>query len=84
MTLIRLFPFLIGEFVPEDDDHWRCFLLLWDICAMVCVFETSKDKALQLAWLVQTYLEAFTSTYGASYITPKFHHLVHLPDQIIM
>jgi len=46
-------------------------------------YETSKDKALQLAWLVQPYLEAFTSIYGASYITPKFHHLVHLPDQII-
>lgn len=84
MTLIRLLPFIIGEFVPEDDDHWECFLLLWDICAMVCTYETDKNKALQLAWLIQTYLEAFSSIYGASNITPKFHYLVHLPEQVTL
>ena len=28
MTLVQLLPFVIGELVPEDDDHWHCFLLL--------------------------------------------------------
>ena len=76
--------FLIGHFVEEDDDHWSCFLLLWDICSIVCSPCVTKDDSLSLAWFVQMYIESFKYLYGERHITPKMHHLAHLPEQIIM
>lgn len=50
-----------------------------------CVFnEVTQNDSLHLAWLVQTYLESFKDLYGGSSITPKMHHLVHLPEQILL
>lgn len=82
MTLTRLLPFIIGEYVASDDEHWECFLLLWDISSMACAFEVSESDATHLAWLVETYLEGYKSLYETSLI-PKMHYLVHLPQQII-
>ena len=84
MMLITLLPCLVGAFVDEEDDHWSCFLSLWDICSMASSYGATIDDAHRLAWLVQTYLESFKDLYGDKYITPKMHHLVHLPEQIIM
>jgi hypothetical protein len=83
MTLIRLFPFLIGDYVEDDDDHWECFRLLWAICDMSCSFQVAADDPTKLAWLVQAYLEAFTTLYSPEYkVTPKMHYLIHLPKQM--
>ena len=84
MTLIRLLPFMVGDLIEEEDEHWDCFLLLWDICSLVCAYEVTQNDSLHLAWLVQTYLESFKDLYGGSSITPKMHHLVHLPEQILL
>ena len=84
MTLMCFLPFMIGNYVPVDDEHWECFLLLWDICSMVCAYDMTSNDSVHLAWLVQTYLESFTHLYGESCITPKMHHMVHLPEQIIL
>ena len=73
---------MIGEFVGKEDSHWLCFLLLWDICSVASAFEVTEADAVHLAWLVEVYLEAFTSLYGTS-VTPKMHYLVHLPQQIM-
>ena len=59
MTLIRLLPFMIGSHVEKNDNHWECFLQLWDICSMVCAFEVPTSDATYLAWLVEAYVEEF-------------------------
>ena len=48
MTLVRHLPLFIGDLVDRDDDHWECFLLLWDICSVVCSFELTTDDATHL------------------------------------
>jgi len=78
MTLIRLLPFMIGEFVEMDNSHWNCLLQLWDICSIVCAFEVTDSDAIHLAWLIEAYLEEFFDVP----MTPKLHYLVHLPKQI--
>ena len=82
MTLIRLLPFMIGSYVEKNDNHWECFLQLWDICSMVCVFEVTTSDATYLTWLVEAYLEEFFVLYDVP-MTPKLHYLVHLPRQIL-
>ena len=84
MTLMRLLPFLIGDYV-EYDDHWRRYLILLAICDKCCAFEISPSDPTKLAWLIQTYLESFVSLYTPKYsVIPKMHYLVHLPKQMIM
>ena len=53
MTLLRLLPFMIGKMIEEDDDHWQCFLLLWDIGSLVNSFEVTQRDTVHLAWLVK-------------------------------
>lgn len=75
---------MVGNLVEEDDQHWSCFLLLWEICSIALAFEISANDTVKLAWLVEMYLEAFAALYGATSLTPKMHHLVHLPQQILL
>ena len=63
-TLIRLLPLAIGNFVHEDDNHWKTFLLFWDICNMALAFEMREEDAGHLAWLVEAYLESFCLLYS--------------------
>ena len=39
---------MIGNYVPSDDEHWECFLLLWHICSAVCAYEISPDDSVYL------------------------------------
>ena len=77
MTLIRLLPFMIGNYVERNDKHWECFLQLCDICSMVCEVTTS-----DATHLVEAYLEEFFILYNVL-MTLKLHYLVHLPQQIL-
>ena len=61
MTLTCLLPIMIRGYVPSNDEHWECFLLLWDICSMICVYEMTSDD---LVWMMQTYMECFEHLYG--------------------
>ena len=72
---------MIGSFVETDNDHWHCFLQLWDICSIVCAFEVTDSDAIHLAWLVEAYLEELSTLYRIT-MTPKLHYLLHLPKQI--
>ena len=81
-TLIRLLPFILGEFVPEDDEHWQCLLILWDISNLVSSFSVTEGDAANLAWFVEVFLEQYTKLYGP-HLTPKMHYLVHLPGDML-
>lgn len=63
-TLIRFIPLAIGEFIPEDNDHWQCFLVFWDICNLCLAYEVTEEHAGNLSWLVETYLESFSCLYS--------------------
>lgn len=75
-------PFICGDFVEEDDEHWECFRLLWIICDIACAFEVYPGDARRLQWIVQLYLEYFTTLYPDVTVTPKMHYLLHLPKQM--
>jgi hypothetical protein len=83
MIFIRIFPFLVGDAIDEDDEHWLCFRIFWAICHMVSAYEVRPEDPKIIAWLVQVYLESFTALYNAS-VTPKMHYMTHLPQQMLM
>ncbi|XP_064382999.1 uncharacterized protein LOC135331689 [Halichondria panicea] len=82
-ALIRLFPFIMGGFVPEGDEHWGLLLTLWDICTMVTAFVVTEADASDLAWKVELLLETYVQLYPNSPYVPKMHYLLHLPDELL-
>ena len=77
----RLLPLMIGQYIPEDDKHWRCFLDLLRIMAISTAVEVTLDSVSVLAMLIEDYLLHFNALYPDC-ITPKMHYLLHLPSQI--
>jgi len=84
ITLVKLLPLMVGGLIDDSDDHWICFLTLWDICGMVLMFEMTESDSRNLSWFVEIYLESFHELYNCDSLPPKFHYLVHLSKQILM
>lgn len=80
--LARMFPLLIGDLIPEGDDHWENFLCLLKIEEVVFAPVTSTQLAAYLAVLVEQYLGEFKELHTRSLI-PKHHNMVHYPRQIL-
>lgn len=78
----RLLPLMVGQHIPEDDNHWMCFVNLLRILTISTAVEVTEDAVATLNLLIEDYLQQFNTLYVNS-ITPKMHYLLHLPDQIL-
>ena len=72
---------MVGDFVPEDDPHWICFLNLLRILCIATAVEITTDAIAVLQMLTEDYLYQFNVLYPGS-ITYKMHYLLHLPRQV--
>ena len=77
----RLLPLMVGQYVPEEDDHWQCYINILRILTLATAVEVTDDTIATLAQLVEDYLHQMNLLYPNS-ITPKMHYLLHLPDQM--
>ncbi len=77
----RSLPLMVGQYVPEGDEHWECFLTLLRITTIATSVEVTPDDIAILSFLIEDYLVRFNSLYPGC-ITPKLHYLHHLPQQI--
>ena len=82
MTLSRHFPILIGDRVPESDEHWSSFLLLLKICNIALTPICTYDTVPYLRILIEEKLSSFKILYPESRLIPKFHYMLHYPTQI--
>lgn len=83
LTLLRILPFLVGDKIHESDVHWQCFLLLRKMVDIVLCPVMSKDSCITLKFLVKEHHSQFVLLYGTNSYTPKFHFLLHYPEQIL-
>ena len=77
--LARLLPLMIGDFVPEDDTHWKLFTLFRTIMDYVFAPATTPDNVAYVRGLVADYLSEFFQLYPDCHMIPKQHYLVHVP-----
>ena len=77
----RLLLLMIGEYVPDDDNHWKCYVCLLRVLTVVTAVEVSRDTVSLLTLLVKDYLTYFNLLYP-NIMTPKMHFLLHLPHQL--
>ena len=82
-TLLRILPFLIGDKILEDDVYWKCFLLLRKIVDIVLCPVVSSNTCISLKFLIREHHSQFVLLYGANTYIPKFHFLLHYPEQIL-
>ena len=82
LTLVRILPFLIGDKIPEESEHWFCFILLKKIVDIVLCPVVSENQCSTLKILINEHHCKFVQLYGASFYIPKMHFLLHYPDQI--
>lgn len=76
-------PLLIGDAVPYEDEHWRCYLLLLEITKYSTARVVSSSSAEYLELLVMRHHELFRICYPQKPITPKMHYMVHFPTHFL-
>ena len=77
----RLLPLMVGQYVPDDDSHWMCFMELLSILVLSTAVEVTSDSIADLKMAVESYLFHYNELYPNS-MTPKMHYLLHLPEQM--
>lgn len=65
MLLCRILPFLIGECVPEEDKHWKCFILLLKIIGIMLSQVISKGQCFLLSLLIEEHHTLFKELYSS-------------------
>ena len=83
LLLCRILPLLIGELVPENDNHWKCYILLLKIISIMISQVVSEGQCASLALLIKEHHSLFKQLYSESAILPKSHFLIHYPEQIL-
>ena len=81
MAFLRLLPFLIGDWIPEEESNRECLLLLHATYSIRTAFAVTEEHVVNLEWLIQAHHELFVKLYMKEAMTPKIHFVVHLPSQ---
>lgn len=81
--LAQLLPIMLGDKIPENDEHWENFLTLLDILDYLMAPVISSDEVAHLGTLIEHHHTQFSILYPNSSITPKFHYLTHYPEFIM-
>ena len=83
MLLVRILPLLIGNYVPETDPNWQCFLKLRKIVDIVMCRLMSADLCAILQTLIEEHHCKFIDLYSEEAVIPKMHFFIHYPKQIL-
>ena len=81
-NFMTLLPFMIGEKIPEDNMKWQNFLRLVKITLLAISPVASAETVDSLHQIVYEHNSSFKKLYQDVDLTPKFHYLTHLADQI--
>ena len=73
LLLCRLLPLIIGDCIPENDLHWKCYLILLKIMDIVSSPILSKGHCSILKLCINEHHSMFKSLNGESSLTAKFH-----------
>ncbi len=78
----RLLPLLIGDLIPEDNEHWSLYLILLQITEIVMAPQTTVSLAAHVRELIAEHHSLFKTLYPDRPLTPKCHYMVHIPKWI--
>ncbi len=79
----RILSLLIGDYVPEDDEHWDNFLRMMEIVDRVFCPRITEDDAAYLVALISDHHQEFCQRYPWKSVIPKMHFMVHMPRLMV-
>ncbi|KAK3929533.1 Oligoribonuclease [Frankliniella fusca] len=81
-VFIRMFPFLIGEYIQDQDDQvWQLCLKLKLICEYVFAPQISTKQIVKLKELIGSYVSVRSALFSKE-LQPKHHLICHYPELI--
>ena len=83
-VLITNLPYMIANFIPDSNLHWKTFLCFLRICVLSFSSVTTSDTAETLKHLIAWHNRSFVDLYTEQLFVPKMHFLTHLPEQMRM
>ena len=81
-TLIRLFPLIIGNIVPEGDVAWTVLMDLKDVVEIVLSPTFTEESLQYLQTKIQDHRRMLQETFPDFKLRPKHHYIEHYPDLI--
>lgn len=82
MSFVHLFPMMVGDLVPQDDDVWLFFLNLLEIIEILLFSEISRDLAEHLKFLIKRQHTDYIH-YFKDNLKPKHHLMLHYYSVIL-
>lgn len=79
-TLAVILPLIVGQYVPEDDEHWENYSQILEITRITHAPDIHKDSLPYLNDLTSSYLCGHLKLYGE--FPAKEHFLTHLAEVI--
>lgn len=76
MSFIHLFPSMVGDLVPEDDDVWLFFSSLLEIVDILLSFEIPRPLAERLKFLIEEHHKKYVRFFNDT-LKPKHHFMLH-------
>lgn len=74
--LLRKLPLIIGDQVPDGDEHWSLLLQLVDVVDLIMAPKVDDGT---LAYLEMQLFKGFQNKFPGERITPKMHYNLHYP-----
>lgn len=81
-SLLRFFPFLIGDRVPANEPAWQLLNDLKDIVDLVVAPSHTKASIAYLAFKISEHRIRFQEVFPETKLLPKHHYLEHYPELI--
>lgn len=86
-VLCTRLPLILFSIIPKKNEYfnhrkWRHFILLLKIVSYLHSPTLTEENLTKLQTLIAAFLSLTVEIYGSSFITCKFHNLIHYPDQI--
>ena len=78
--LVRHIALMLGDCVPEDDQHWELLLALLECMDIIFALDISKGETLFLEQLIQDHHSLFLELFPERHLKPKQHFMVHYPS----
>lgn len=74
---------MLGRLVPLGNETWKLLLQIADIVEVVTAPSVNKGLCVFLADLTETFLTTYFNLYHDENMKPKFHYLIHYPQQML-
>jgi hypothetical protein len=81
MSFVHIFPLLIGDLIPEDDNVWQFFLTLLKIIDILLCRNIDNSTVLYLESLISEHHESYVQLFHDT-LKPKHHFMLHYPHII--